>query len=98
MNISSLALFSFRILLIVLAISEIITVKGIKFCDKPATYYRGKCVDQKCSDTCKTFESATRGYCTPGEIKLVCICVYDCAKMNPRPAVATTSLKQESHS
>ncbi|XP_023747554.1 anther-specific protein SF2 [Lactuca sativa] len=85
MKMSSLVLSGFRILLVVLAISEMITVKGIKYCEKPATYYRGKCVDEKCLNNCKTFESAEKGHCTTGQEKLVCICVYDCAKMNPPP-------------
>ncbi|KAI3674989.1 hypothetical protein L2E82_51730 [Cichorium intybus] len=87
----SLAFLAFCLLLVVLAITEIVTGDGIKLCDKPATYYRGKCVDQKCSDNCKTFESATRGYCTQGQEKLVCICVYDCAKMNPPPKMIATT-------
>lgn len=54
-----------------------------KFCHKDATSYRGKCVDEKCANNCRIFESAEKGFCRMGEVKLICICTYDCAKWNP---------------
>nr|GFB57660.1 hypothetical protein [Tanacetum cinerariifolium] len=93
---TSTMLLSFHILLFGLAISEIWIVKGNlcdtepgkpftqkNLCDKDATYYRGKCVDEKCSNNCKAFENGEHGYCRQGEVKLICVCVYDCAKLKP---------------
>nr|GEX18020.1 hypothetical protein [Tanacetum cinerariifolium] len=84
----SIAALSVHILLFVLAISEIALVKGIQYCDKDATYYRGTCKDDKCANNCHIHENGERGYCRQDGENPICVCVYDCAKLQPSIPIA----------
>ncbi|KAI3809788.1 hypothetical protein L1987_19388 [Smallanthus sonchifolius] len=83
---NSVSYLIFILIVVVLAISEIATVKG-KICEKPSKTWFGTCKDaEKCDQRCIDWEGAKHGSCHQREAQYMCFCYFDCdPKKNPGP-------------
>ncbi|KAI7739154.1 hypothetical protein M8C21_027262 [Ambrosia artemisiifolia] len=76
---NSVAFLAF-LLLLVLAISEIGSVKG-ELCEKASKTWSGKCGNTRhCDDQCKSWEGAAHGACHVRGGKHMCFCYFNCPK------------------
>ncbi|KAL7602559.1 defensin-like protein 19 [Lactuca sativa] len=76
----SVAFFAFLLLLLVLAISDIATVKG-ELCEKASKTWSGNCGNTRhCDDQCKSWEGAAHGACHVRGGKHMCFCYFNCSK------------------
>ncbi|KAI7739157.1 hypothetical protein M8C21_027265 [Ambrosia artemisiifolia] len=76
----SVAFSAFLVILFVLAISDLVSVRG-ELCEKASKTWSGNCGNTgHCDNQCKSWEGAAHGACHVRQGKHMCFCYFNCKK------------------